>query len=207
MGSLAVVVVGVDAEHAFEVTGVQDQQPVETLGTHSADEALRDRTRLWRRTGVFTMRMPSLRNTSSKGPLYLLSRSRIRNRTPWSENSRPRLRACCVTQTPVGLAVQPASQLPRCCDVGGNSPPRNARASRQGAGRVLLGRSNPPRSDATRNDLWAIPKPYRRNLRQVARGQDLGGATGNHFCSEQSDHQAQIRLAGPRIVERDCVRP
>src|SRR6266540_3820898 len=34
------------------------------------------------RTGVFTIRMPSVRKTSSKGPLYLLSRSRIRKRTP-----------------------------------------------------------------------------------------------------------------------------
>src|SRR6266540_2303351 len=42
MRSLAVVVVDVDAEHAFEVTAVEDQQPVETLGTQSADEALRD---------------------------------------------------------------------------------------------------------------------------------------------------------------------
>src|SRR5216683_7354497 len=65
------------------------------------------------RTGVFTIRMPSLRNTSSKGPLYLLSRSRIRNRTPWSEKSRPRLRAFWVTQAPVGFAVQPASQTRR----------------------------------------------------------------------------------------------
>src|SRR5215207_3428867 len=48
MGSLAVVVVGVDAEHAFEVTAVEDQQPVETLGTHGANEALRDRVRLRR---------------------------------------------------------------------------------------------------------------------------------------------------------------
>ncbi len=30
------------------------------------------------RTGVFTLRMPSLRKISSKGPPYLLSRSRIR---------------------------------------------------------------------------------------------------------------------------------
>jgi hypothetical protein len=37
------------------------------------------------RTGVFTIRMPSLRKTSSKWPLYLLSGSRIRKRTPWSE--------------------------------------------------------------------------------------------------------------------------
>jgi hypothetical protein len=65
------------------------------------------------RTGVFTIRMPSLRNTSSKGPLYLLSRSRIRKRMPWSEKSSPRLRACWVTQAPVGLAMQPASQTRR----------------------------------------------------------------------------------------------
>jgi len=42
---LAVVVVDVDAEHAFEVAAVEDQHPVETLGTHGADEALRDRVR------------------------------------------------------------------------------------------------------------------------------------------------------------------
>ena len=37
---LAVVMVDVDAEHAFEVAAVEDQQPVETLGTHGSDEAL-----------------------------------------------------------------------------------------------------------------------------------------------------------------------
>jgi hypothetical protein len=35
--------VDVDAEHSFEVAAVDDQQPVETLGTHSANEALSDR--------------------------------------------------------------------------------------------------------------------------------------------------------------------
>src|SRR5713226_837971 len=37
------------------------------------------------RTGVFTIRMPSLRKTSSKGPLYLLSWSRIRADAPFGE--------------------------------------------------------------------------------------------------------------------------
>src|SRR6266540_2658135 len=55
------------------------------------------------RTGVFTIRMPSLRKNSSKAPLYLLSRSRMRKRTPLSLKSRPRLRACCVTHSPVGV--------------------------------------------------------------------------------------------------------
>lgn len=51
MWSLSVVVVDVDAEHAFEVAAVEDQQPVETLATHRADKALRDRVRLWRPHG------------------------------------------------------------------------------------------------------------------------------------------------------------
>jgi hypothetical protein len=48
MRPLAVVVVDVDGEHAFEVTPVEDQQPVEILGTHSPDEALGDRVRFRR---------------------------------------------------------------------------------------------------------------------------------------------------------------
>src|SRR5512132_3874772 len=45
------------------------------------------------RLGVLTIRMPALRNTSSNEPVYLLSRSRISKRVPWSMRSRPRLRA------------------------------------------------------------------------------------------------------------------
>ena len=37
------------------------------------------------RTGVFTVRMRSLRRTSSKAALYLLSRSRFRKHTPIAE--------------------------------------------------------------------------------------------------------------------------
>jgi hypothetical protein len=43
MRPLAVVVVDVGAEHAFEVTAVEEQQPVQTLGAYGPDEALRDR--------------------------------------------------------------------------------------------------------------------------------------------------------------------
>jgi hypothetical protein len=46
MRPLAVVVVDVDAEHAFEVTAVEDQQPVETLGTHGSDQAFCGRVSL-----------------------------------------------------------------------------------------------------------------------------------------------------------------
>jgi hypothetical protein len=48
MRPLAVVMVGVDAQHVFEMATIQDQQPVETLGAHGPDEALGDRVRLRR---------------------------------------------------------------------------------------------------------------------------------------------------------------
>src|SRR6266496_710564 len=48
MRPLAVVMVDVDAEHAFEVASVEDQQPVEALRTDCSDEALCDRVRLRR---------------------------------------------------------------------------------------------------------------------------------------------------------------
>src|SRR6266545_188131 len=48
---LAVVVVDVDAQHAFEVLAVEDQQPVQTLGAHGPEEAFRDRVCLRRPHG------------------------------------------------------------------------------------------------------------------------------------------------------------
>ena len=109
MRPLGVVVVDVDAEHPFEVAAAEDQEPVQTLRADGPDEALSDRVAFGARTGVFTVRIFWLRKTSSKEPLYLLSRSRIRKRTSWSAKSRPWLRACWVTQAPVGFVVQPAS--------------------------------------------------------------------------------------------------
>ena len=98
MRPLAVVVIHVDPEHTFEVSAIEDQQPV---SRHSPRTVRTKRSAIafafGARTGVFTIRIPPLRKTSSKGPLYLLSRSRITKRTPCSEKSRPRLRACWVT--------------------------------------------------------------------------------------------------------------
>src|SRR5436190_1598745 len=48
MRSLAVVVVDVNAEYAFEVTAVENQQPVKTFGTHGPNKTLRDRVCLRR---------------------------------------------------------------------------------------------------------------------------------------------------------------
>jgi hypothetical protein len=95
------------------MAAVEDQQPVETFGADGADEPLSDRVRLGCLTGLFTIRMPSLRKTLSKEPLYLLSRSPIRKRAPWSAKSRPRFRACWVTDSPLGFFVQPANQIRR----------------------------------------------------------------------------------------------
>ena len=51
MRSLAVVVVDVDAEHAFEVTRVSDEQPIEALATGGANESLGECVRSWRSNG------------------------------------------------------------------------------------------------------------------------------------------------------------
>ena len=58
MRPLGVVVVDVDAQHPFEVASVQDQQPVETVGAHGADEAFGAIAFAFgARTGVFTIRI------------------------------------------------------------------------------------------------------------------------------------------------------
>jgi hypothetical protein len=63
MRPLPVVVVDVDAEHAFEMSAVEDQQPVKTFRADAADEAFRDRVGLRSPNRVFTIRIPSLRKT------------------------------------------------------------------------------------------------------------------------------------------------
>jgi hypothetical protein len=83
MRPLLVVVVDVDAQYPF-VTAVR----IGSQSRHSASTVLTKRSAiafaLAARTGVCTIRIPSLRKTSSKGPLYLLSRSRISKRICWS---------------------------------------------------------------------------------------------------------------------------
>ena len=48
MWAVAVVIVDVDAERAFEVAPVHDQEPVETFGADGTDEALGGRVRFRR---------------------------------------------------------------------------------------------------------------------------------------------------------------
>jgi hypothetical protein len=94
MRSVLVVMVDLNATHALEVPAVEDQQPVKTLGAHCPDEALRNGVRLRRPRRRLHDPDAGAANTSSKKPLYLLSRSLIRKRTDCSAKSRPRLRAC-----------------------------------------------------------------------------------------------------------------
>jgi hypothetical protein len=106
-------VVDVRAQHAFEVVAVQDQEPVKTLRANGSDEALRDRVGLRRLHRRLDDPDAFAAKDLVEGALYLLLPSRIRKRTPRSAKSRPRFRACWVTQAPVGLVVQPASQTRR----------------------------------------------------------------------------------------------
>jgi hypothetical protein len=106
--ALAVVMRRVDAEHPLEVAAAQDQQPVETFGADGANEALGVRVCLWRADRVRITLIPSLRKTSSKAAVNLLSRSWIRKCIRSNRPVKLRLRACCVTHAPVGLVVQSA---------------------------------------------------------------------------------------------------
>ena len=93
----------------LEVAATKDQQPVEAFGADSADEALGVGVFAcgpW--IGVSITVMPSLRKTSSKAAVNLLSRSWIRKRMRSNSKVKLRLRACWVTHAPVGLVVQPA---------------------------------------------------------------------------------------------------
>jgi hypothetical protein len=45
MWAVGVVMLDVDAEHAFELSPVQNEEPVEALGANGSDKALGDRVR------------------------------------------------------------------------------------------------------------------------------------------------------------------
>lgn len=88
-----------------------------TIRSQSRHSARAERTKrsaiafaLGARTGVRMISMPSLWKTVSKLRMNLLSRSRIRKRggVDRSRSVQANWRACCVTQAPVGFAVQPA---------------------------------------------------------------------------------------------------
>jgi hypothetical protein len=107
---MGVVVADEDAEHALEVAPVD----VRSQSRHSPRTVRTKRSAIafafGARIGVLTILMPSLAKTASKARVNLLSRSRTRNRNDPGRSWRAQanLRACRVTQAPVGFAVQPA---------------------------------------------------------------------------------------------------
>jgi hypothetical protein len=75
--AFAVVVLDEVAKYAVEVASPCDQEPVEALLAHAANEAFRVRVRLCRPDGVRMTRIPWLRNTSSNEALNLRSWGRL----------------------------------------------------------------------------------------------------------------------------------
>jgi hypothetical protein len=96
MRPLMVVMVGVSAEHPFEVAAVEDQQPVQTFGADGSDEALGDRVRLWRPHG-------RLHDPDALAADDLVERGCIRCRGRGSGSGRPDLRARGRGCVPAGL--------------------------------------------------------------------------------------------------------
>jgi hypothetical protein len=113
MRPLRVVVGHVGAEHVREVAAADDQHPVETLGAHRTDETFGVGVRL---------RRPDRRMDH---PDPFATKDLVESRTELAvavvdQEPRPvgtpvklRLRACWVTQAPVGLVVQPAKWILR----------------------------------------------------------------------------------------------
>jgi hypothetical protein len=113
---LAVVVIDIEPEDTFGVTAVEDQQPVETLRADGLTKRSGDRVRL---------RRPHRRllNPDGFAAEHLVEADAVlavavtnRNCKPWSEKSRPRLRASWVTQAPggCGAAVEGVEQDSEC---------------------------------------------------------------------------------------------
>ena len=115
MGPVAVVVIDILGEDRLELTPGDDQQAVEALPADGANEALGE--------GVGTRRSnrglddPSTNRGDDfiEGSDELASRSRIKNLTtrPSSSSVIARLRACWVTQLPIGCSVTPAKKTLR----------------------------------------------------------------------------------------------
>lgn len=113
MRPLAVVVVDVDAEHVFEVAAVENQQPVQALRVDGANEPFGDRVRLRRPHRRLDDPDTFAAEDLVEGAAVRAVAIPDQEAVPLSLKSKPRLRACCVTHSPVGFLVQPASQTRR----------------------------------------------------------------------------------------------
>src|SRR5436190_12928978 len=110
---LGVVVVDVDAEHTLEVAVVEDQQPVETLRADGSDEALRDRICLRRAHGRLHRPDAVASEDLVEGTAVLAVAVADQEAGPVFGEIEAEVARLLVTQPPVGLVVQPASQTRR----------------------------------------------------------------------------------------------
>src|SRR2546425_12384542 len=92
MGTVKIVMVDEHGKDALKMRAVRDQQPVQTLGSNSPDEAFRDRVRCRRSSRRPIHLNTSLRKTASKSFVNFWSRSRMRNQA-----ERPLMGLRCVT--------------------------------------------------------------------------------------------------------------
>jgi hypothetical protein len=110
MRPVAVVMVGEDAKYSLEVAAVEDEQPVETLGTGGANEPLCHGIRSWRPH----RRLDDLDAFASEDGVEVTGELAVTvaDQEPNRRRSRTlRQRpggACWVTQAPLGFCVQPA---------------------------------------------------------------------------------------------------
>ena len=109
MRTVLVGVRGVLGQNLLEMAPTEDEEPIEALSADGPDEALRNAFARGDRIGVLMVLTPSVRKTSSKPEVNLVSRSRMRNLTDRERSVRSwlRLRACWMTHSPAGLVVTP----------------------------------------------------------------------------------------------------
>src|ERR1019366_3429435 len=115
MRSCFVVVLDKLAKRPLKVTLVADEEPVEALGRAVRTNRSANAFARGARTGVLMTWAPTDFSISSKGPTNFVSRSRIKKLTmrPSSSSKTVRLRACSVTQFPIGCSVTPGKKTLR----------------------------------------------------------------------------------------------
>ena len=106
---MAVVVRYEDAEHLFEMSSAQDQEPIEAFGASGADKALGDSVRSWRANG----RPDDLEVLAQENGVEAAAELTVAIVDEEAEWCRPlgqrpgHLRACWVTQALFGFALSP----------------------------------------------------------------------------------------------------
>jgi len=106
--ALVVVMREIDAQHSLEVAAAEDQQPVKTLAADGANEAFGVGVCLWCPEWRLDHLDPFAAEDFVEGSGELAVAVVDQEPDPLEYAGEAQLRACWVTQAPVGLVVQPA---------------------------------------------------------------------------------------------------